>query len=49
MTRINHAWLARFWDRHDDVMSLWSSEEKARAFLASYVRDLWDRRYGGCV
>lgn len=39
-------WVLRRWDRHDDVVSLWSSEAKAREYLARYVGDLWDNVAG---
>lgn len=34
-------WLARFWDKWDDVTTVWSSPEKGLAYLADRVRDLW--------
>lgn len=34
-------WVLRRWDRHDDEVTLWVSEETAKDYLARYVGGLW--------
>jgi hypothetical protein len=39
-------WVLRRWDRHDDVVSLWTCETKAKENLAQYVGGLWGNVLG---